>query len=134
MMVVSWHLVMMDFFISASVWLSAVAGLGYDHRLVFFDTSDEVLVKRYSETRRRHPLSHQGMPLSDAIALQPAGLRHRHPHPSSPPRPPRRAPGCLARADRGVWLGSQRPVHHRTGRQTQRADRMVHLVPTRRGE
>ena len=56
-------------------WLSAVAGLGYDHRLVFFDTSDEVLVKRYSETRRRHPLSHQGMPLSDAIALERERLR-----------------------------------------------------------
>ena len=56
-------------------WLSAVAALGYDHRLVFFDTSDEVLVKRYSETRRRHPLSHQGLPLSAAIALERARLR-----------------------------------------------------------
>ena len=56
-------------------WLSAVAELGYDHRLVFFETSDEVLVKRYSETRRRHPLSHQGLPLSDAIALERERLR-----------------------------------------------------------
>ncbi len=51
-------------------WLSAVGALGYDHRLVFFDTRDDVLVKRYSETRRRHPLSHTGMPLSDAIAAE----------------------------------------------------------------
>ena len=35
-------------------WLSAVGALGFDHRLVFFDTTDEVLLKRYSETRRRH--------------------------------------------------------------------------------
>ena len=56
-------------------WLSAVASLGYDHRLVFFDASDEVLVKRYSETRRRHPLSHQGHALSDAIALERERLR-----------------------------------------------------------
>ena len=56
-------------------WLSAVAGLGYDHRLVFFDTRDEVLVKRYSETRRRHPLSHLGLALSDAIALERQVLR-----------------------------------------------------------
>ena len=56
-------------------WLSAVAGLGYDHRLAFFDTSDEVLVKRYSETRRRHPLSHQGLALSDAIAMERERLR-----------------------------------------------------------
>jgi UPF0042 nucleotide-binding protein len=56
-------------------WLSAVAGLGYDHRLVFFDTNDGVLVKRYSETRRRHPLSPQGLALSDAIALERERLR-----------------------------------------------------------
>lgn len=56
-------------------WLSAVASLGYDHRLVFFDTSNEVLVKRYSETRRRHPLSHQGRALSDAIVLERERLR-----------------------------------------------------------
>jgi UPF0042 nucleotide-binding protein len=56
-------------------WLSAVASLGYDHRLVFFDTADAVLVKRYSETRRRHPLSHLGLALSDAIALERQVLR-----------------------------------------------------------
>jgi len=56
-------------------WLSAVAGLGYDHRLVFFDTTDEVLVKRYSDTRRRHPLSALGLALSDAIALERERLR-----------------------------------------------------------
>lgn len=51
-------------------WLSAVGALGYDHRLVYFDTREDVLVKRYSETRRRHPLSHGGLALSDAIALE----------------------------------------------------------------
>ena len=56
-------------------WLSEVSALGFDHRLVFFDSSDAVLVKRYSETRRRHPLSHQGLPLSDAIALERERLR-----------------------------------------------------------
>jgi UPF0042 nucleotide-binding protein len=56
-------------------WLSAVGALGFDHRLVFFDTRDDVLVKRYSETRRRHPLSHDGLALSDAIALERERLR-----------------------------------------------------------
>ena len=56
-------------------WLSAVGELGYDHRLVFFDTRDEVLVKRYSDTRRRHPLSALGLALSDAIALERERLR-----------------------------------------------------------
>ena len=51
-------------------WLSAVGALGFDHQLVFFDTSDSVLLKRYSETRRRHPLSHSGLALADAIALE----------------------------------------------------------------
>jgi UPF0042 nucleotide-binding protein len=51
-------------------WLSAVGALGLDPRLVFFDTTDEVLLKRYSDTRRRHPLSHLGLALADAISLE----------------------------------------------------------------
>lgn len=51
-------------------WLSAVGALGLDPRLVFFDTSEEVLLKRFADTRRRHPLSHLGLPLADAIALE----------------------------------------------------------------
>jgi len=51
-------------------WLSAVGALGFDHQLVFFDTADTILLKRYSETRRRHPLSHTGLALADAIALE----------------------------------------------------------------
>jgi UPF0042 nucleotide-binding protein len=44
----------------------ARADIGY--RLVFLDTRDDVLIKRYSETRRRHPLSGDGLALADAIA------------------------------------------------------------------
>ena len=51
-------------------WLSAVGALGFDPKLVFFDTSDDVLLKRYSDTRRRHPLSHLGLTLADAISLE----------------------------------------------------------------
>ncbi|WP_119718801.1 RNase adapter RapZ [Cognatilysobacter tabacisoli] len=51
-------------------WLAAVGALGFDPKLVFFDTRDEVLLKRYAETRRRHPLSQLGLPLFDAIALE----------------------------------------------------------------
>ena len=51
-------------------WLSAVGALGLDPRLVFFDTTDAVLLKRYAETRRRHPLSHLGLALADAISLE----------------------------------------------------------------
>ncbi|HEY0502442.1 MAG TPA: RNase adapter RapZ [Lysobacter sp.] len=51
-------------------WLSAVGALGLDPRLVFFDASDETLLKRYADTRRRHPLSHLGLGLADAISLE----------------------------------------------------------------
>ena len=51
-------------------WLSAVGALGFDPRLVFFDADDEALLKRYADTRRRHPLSHLGLGLADAISLE----------------------------------------------------------------
>lgn len=37
--------------------------------IVFFDANDAVLVQRYKETRRRHPLAPDGMPL-DGIRLE----------------------------------------------------------------
>jgi UPF0042 nucleotide-binding protein len=51
-------------------WLSAVGAMGLDPRLVFFDTEDTVLLRRYADTRRRHPLSHLGLVLADAISLE----------------------------------------------------------------
>ena len=56
-------------------WLSAVGELGIDHKLVYFDTRDDVLLKRYSDTRRKHPLSHGGLPLADAIQLERQAMR-----------------------------------------------------------
>ncbi len=56
-------------------WLSAVGARGYQHRLVYFDATDAMLVKRYSDTRRRHPLSRLGLALPDAIALERQVLR-----------------------------------------------------------
>jgi UPF0042 nucleotide-binding protein len=38
-----------------------------DYKIIFFDASDLVLLKRYSETRRRHPL---GKSVSDGIKLE----------------------------------------------------------------
>ena len=56
-------------------WLAAVGALGFDYRLVYLDTRDDVLLKRYSDTRRRHPLSHGGLPLADAIDLEREAMR-----------------------------------------------------------
>ena len=38
--------------------------------LIFVDASDETLLRRFSETRRKHPLSSEQRPLPDAIALE----------------------------------------------------------------
>lgn len=41
----------------------------FDLTLLFIDCDDEVLGRRYTETRRRHPLA-QGRPVADGIALE----------------------------------------------------------------
>ncbi|MBC5827124.1 MAG: RNase adapter RapZ, partial [Candidatus Eremiobacteraeota bacterium] len=38
------------------------------YRVIFFDASDEALVRRYSETRRKHPLSDRGRIVDSIIA------------------------------------------------------------------
>ena len=55
--------------------LSALGELGLDPRLIYFDATDGVLLKRYADTRRRHPLSRLGLSLPDAIALERQVLR-----------------------------------------------------------
>ncbi len=50
--------------------LSEVGAAGLQHRLVFLDTRDEVLIKRYADTRRRHPLGRGDVRLAEAIALE----------------------------------------------------------------
>ncbi|MDE2272381.1 MAG: RNase adapter RapZ [Xanthomonadaceae bacterium] len=55
--------------------LSALAEAGADAELVFLESSDEVLLKRYASTRRRHPLSEDGRSLVDAITEERRRLR-----------------------------------------------------------
>ncbi len=50
--------------------LAGLAEVGIEYELVFLDTRDDVLIKRYSETRRRHPLSGDGLGLAGAIAVE----------------------------------------------------------------
>jgi len=40
--------------------LQSVREAGHTVEIVFFDASDEVLIRRFSETRRRHPVSKSG--------------------------------------------------------------------------
>jgi UPF0042 nucleotide-binding protein len=55
--------------------LSRLAEAGADAELVFLESSDEVLLKRYASSRRRHPLSESGRSLVDAIAEERRRLR-----------------------------------------------------------
>lgn len=41
-----------------------------DRQIIFIDADDPVLVKRFSETRRRHPLSKEDRSLAEAIQLE----------------------------------------------------------------
>lgn len=49
-----------------------VRGAGHTVEVVFFDASDEVLIRRFSETRRRHPVSQGGS--------VPEGIRYEREH------------------------------------------------------
>jgi RNase adapter protein RapZ len=55
--------------------LADLARHGIEHQLIFLDARDDVLFKRYSDTRRRHPLSADKRSLNDAIALERKLLR-----------------------------------------------------------
>jgi RNase adapter protein RapZ len=55
--------------------LAELARTGVEYQLIFLDSRDDVLSKRFSDTRRRHPLSADGLPLQDAIALERKLLR-----------------------------------------------------------
>ncbi len=44
--------------------------IGCEYEMLFMDAEDEVLINRYKETRRRHPLASEGMSLGDAVARE----------------------------------------------------------------
>jgi len=53
-----------DYFEGLIKVLAQLEERGTPHRLLFLDASDEVLVDRFKETRRRHPLAQSGQVLS----------------------------------------------------------------------
>ncbi|XZG70080.1 RNase adapter RapZ [Chitinibacteraceae bacterium HSL-7] len=50
--------------------LDALLQLDIDVRLLFLDASDDTLIKRFSETRRSHPLAGTGLKVAEAISLE----------------------------------------------------------------
>lgn len=59
---------------SVPQWLAQTRARGFDCQLLFFEAGEDVLVRRYAETRRRHPLGIDGTPLRAAIARERARL------------------------------------------------------------
>lgn len=49
-----------------------------EYEIIFLDADDDILLKRFSETRRKHPLSNQQIPLSEAIEQERRLLTHLH--------------------------------------------------------
>lgn len=50
--------------------LRSIEANGISMRFIFCDARDEVLIQRFSETRRRHPLAAENTTLAEAIALE----------------------------------------------------------------
>lgn len=60
-----------ELFESLSGELKALKAMGFHYRVLFLEASDEVLKRRYKETRRRHPLEKlAGGDLSKAISME----------------------------------------------------------------
>ena len=49
-----------DFFDELFESLKKILDSGFDYEILFLEASDGVLIKRYKETRRRHPLALEG--------------------------------------------------------------------------
>jgi UPF0042 nucleotide-binding protein len=49
---------------------------GIESRFIFLDARDEVLIQRFSETRRRHPLANHQTTLAEAIVREREGLEN----------------------------------------------------------
>jgi UPF0042 nucleotide-binding protein len=59
-----------EFFRDLTNAVNKLRSESYEVRVFFLEANDEVLVQRYKETRRRHPLSNNGRDLLQAIQLE----------------------------------------------------------------
>ncbi len=51
-------------------WIESFKKAGFSCEILYLDASDDVLIKRFNETRRRHPLSSENRSLQEAIAYE----------------------------------------------------------------
>ncbi|MCW2279047.1 RNase adapter RapZ [Heliophilum fasciatum] len=64
-----------EFFASINDGMESLRGLGIDLEVLFLEASDETLIRRFKESRRRHPLSESGR-ISEGIKLERKMLSH----------------------------------------------------------
>ena len=60
--------------------LDSIKTMGCDYRILFLDTDTPTLIRRFKETRRKHPLMEKGVPMTAAIEKERnmlAALRNR---------------------------------------------------------
>lgn len=60
--------------------LDSIKSMGCDYRILFLDTDTPTLIRRFKETRRKHPLMDKGIGMTTAIEKERsmlAGLRNR---------------------------------------------------------
>ena len=50
--------------------LEEIKSLGFKYRIIFLEAEESVLVKRFKETRRKHPLTDEETPLLEGIRLE----------------------------------------------------------------
>jgi len=50
--------------------IKAIKKSGIDLELIHLEAKEETLIQRYSETRRKHPLTKKGLPLVEAIQME----------------------------------------------------------------
>lgn len=50
--------------------LAAIRNRGIDCEVVFMQADESIILKRYSETRRRHPLTNENRPLKEALEIE----------------------------------------------------------------
>lgn len=60
--------------------LKSIKDAGIDTEVIFLTTDTKILLSRFSETRRKHPLSRKGLPLIEAIHLEKSILKSIYKH------------------------------------------------------
>jgi len=56
-----------DFLDDLFISLEELGKMGFSHQILFLEASNSVLVRRYSETRRKHPLDKEGRSILETI-------------------------------------------------------------------